>query len=190
MNKVSLAPHTTLYPLPAVLVTSTKGGKTNIITLSWVGVVNSVPPMVSISIRPSRFSHRLVAESGQFAINVPTATMVKVVDFCGTVSGRQVDKFQATGLTPLPGQTIEAPILAECPVNLECAVRQTIKLGSHDMFIGEVLRVLADNDRIKEGGGLDIADNDALAYYPVAEQYRGGGQVVGRYGFTKGKLAK
>ncbi len=188
MSKVTLEPQTILYPLPVVLVTAAAEGKTNIITLAWAGVVNSVPPMVSISIRPSRHSHGLVERSGQFTVNIPTAAQLSLVDFCGMVSGRETDKFKATGLTPLPGETVTAPLIAECPVGLECVVRHTLRLGSHDLFVAEVMKMRVDAALVKQNGRLDLAGADPLAYFPGSNDYRRCGVPVGTYGFTRGKL--
>jgi flavin reductase (DIM6/NTAB) family NADH-FMN oxidoreductase RutF len=186
--KVSLPPDTILFPLPCVLLTAGAGEEANIITLAWVGVACSDPPMVGAGIRPSRLSHGLVSGSGQFALNIPTAAMLDKVDFCGTVSGRKVNKFRAAGLTPVPALEISAPLIAECPVNIECLVRHTLRIGSHDFFIGEVVRVHADEGLVRGGKRLDVGGADPLAYFPGANEYRRSGAVVGKYGFTGGKL--
>ncbi len=186
--KIPLPPDTVLFPLPCVLLTAGAGEKANIITLAWAGVVCSVPPMVGVGIRPSRHSHGLVSESGQFALNIPTAAMLEKVDFCGTVSGRKVNKFQAAGLTPVPAREIDAPLIAECPVNIECLVRHTLRLGSHDFFVAEVVGVHADENLVPGGKRLDLAGFDPLAYFPAASEYRRCGGVAGKYGFTGGRL--
>lgn len=180
MNKVSKAPGTVLSPVPTVMVSCVAPGeKPNIITLAWVGTICSDPPMVSISIRPSRHSHRIVRDTGEFVINVPSRSLLEATDFCGVVSGRDVDKFDACGLTPVPAETIQAPMIAECPVNLECRVRQTISLGTHDVFLGEILRVhtLQDNTAYL---------TDTFAY--GEGRYLSLGEVIGTYGFTNGKI--
>ncbi|HWU36535.1 MAG TPA: flavin reductase family protein, partial [Candidatus Acidoferrum sp.] len=138
MAKVTRNPGNYLYPLPPSLITCGPPDKPNIITLAWVGTLCSEPPIIGISIRPSRYSYGLVKQSGQFAVNVPTADMVRVVDWCGTVSGHSENKFAAMGLTPLPAKVIHTVVIEECPVNIECQVVQTIPLGSHDLFLGKV----------------------------------------------------
>jgi flavin reductase (DIM6/NTAB) family NADH-FMN oxidoreductase RutF len=188
VSKTTLKPQTLLYPLPVVLLTAAAGGKTGIITLAWAGVVNSVPPMVSVSIRPSRFTHGLVEASGQFTLNIPIAAQLRMVDWCGTVSGRDTDKFSAAGLTPVPGERVSAPLIDECPVALECAVRHTLRLGSHDLYVAEVLAVRADAGLVT-AGKLDLAGIAPLAYHPGTNAYHAGGGPVAPYGFSRGKLA-
>lgn len=141
MKKLTRTPAPWLYPLPAVLVSCQHEGPANIITLAWTGVVCSDPAMVGIAIRPQRYSHGIIKESGEFVVNIPTASQVEWVDLCGGLSGREVDKFARCGFTPVPGQLVKAPLIAECPVNLECKVSQILPLGSHDLFLGEILTV-------------------------------------------------
>ena len=135
-----------LYPNPVVLVSAEYEGKESIITLGWVGTVCSNPPMVSISIRPSRFSHMLVKKSGEFVINIPTTKMTDQIELCGTKSGKNTDKWKECGFSKESSQTIKVPGIAECPVNMECVVNQVIKLGTHDMFIAEVTKVQRDTN--------------------------------------------
>jgi len=131
-------------------------------TAGWVGVACSEPPMISLAIRPSRFSYDLIKASGEFVINIPTANILKEVDYCGTYSGRHVDKFQRAGLTPLLASRVRPPLIEECPVNLECIVRESLRLGTHELFIGEVLVVSADPaiivDRGKQQNALGFGD--------------------------------
>ena len=188
IRKRRLKPGTVLSPTPAVLVTvQGSDGKSNIITLAWVGIVCSDPPMMSISIRPSRHSHQLVEESGAFVINIPTEKLVRETDYCGVVSGRKEDKFEGAGLTPVPAEKVNAPLILECPVNIECEVRRTLRLGAHDMYIGEVVAVHAD-EAVMRDGKLDIAAIRPFVYCPGDAQYWNLGTVIGSYGFTKGKL--
>ncbi len=145
MSKRSFEPGIMLAPVPAVLVScASKAGERNIITLAWAGVVNSDPPMVSVSIRPSRFSYNLIAETKEFVINVPTLDMEEVVDGCGVTSGKKVDKFEAFRLTPQMGTLDYAPYIKECPSCLECKVRQVMTLGSHDLFLARIVNVMLD----------------------------------------------
>ncbi len=189
MNKVNLRPTTTMFPLPVMLITCVDGsGKPNIITLAWVGMVNSDPPMVSISIRPSRYSHGLVKASQEFVVNIPSKEMIRKVDLCGVVSGRDVDKFSETGLTPIPAAEVSSPLIEECPINLECKVRKIIPLGSHDLFIGEIVAIHIEDTVLKEKGRVDIAKALPVAYCAGAHEYWSMGKKLGWYGYSKGKL--
>lgn len=189
MSKVNVKPTTTMFPLPVMLITCIDGSeKSNIITLAWVGIVNSEPPLVSISIRPDRYSHGLVKASQEFVVNVPPEEMAREVDFCGGVSGRDVDKFSELGLTPVPAKEVSTPLIEECPVNLECKLRKTIPLGSHDLFLGEIVAVHIDDSVLGENGRIDIAKALPIAYCPGANEYWSMGKKVGWYGYTKGKV--
>jgi len=183
MAKARLQPATVLYPVPAVMVTCVdEAGKPNIITLAWVGTVCSEPPMVSISIRPPRYSHDLVERSGEFVVNIPTADLVRQTDLCGVISGRDRDKFEAAGLTPEPASVVKAPLIKECPVNLECQVRHTLRLGTHDMYVGEIVAVHAEASVLGAKGGIDAAKIKAFAF--AAEEYRALAEQLGTYAFT------
>ena len=143
MSKQSWRGSTLLNPEPPVLVSCGGLEKPNLITIGWTGTICTQPSMVSISVRPERYSHHLIQESGQFAINLPTEALVRSVDWCGVKSGRDVDKFAACGLHSAPGSVLtDCPILEESPVNLECKVTQVIPLGSHDLFLAEVVPVM------------------------------------------------
>jgi len=170
---------TALYPLPAVLV-SCGLERPNIITLAWVGTLCSDPPAVGIGVRPERFSHRLIAESGEFVVNLPRADQVGIVDYCGHVSGREVDKWAACRLTPAPASQVRVPLIAECPVALECRVIHRLMLGSHDLFVGQVLAVQADEEVLADQGRLDYEQARLLAY--AGGHYWRLGERLGRYG--------
>jgi flavin reductase (DIM6/NTAB) family NADH-FMN oxidoreductase RutF len=170
---------TALYPVPAVLV-SCGVSKPNIITLAWVGTLCSNPPAVGISVRPERFSHGLIAESGEFVVNLPRADQVGIVDYCGQVSGRDVDKWAECGLMPLPATRVRTPLIAECPVALECKVTERLTLGAHDLFVGQVLAVQIDETVLDDQGRLDHDLAQPLAY--VGGYYRPLGEVLGRFG--------
>ncbi len=143
MDKVQLKPNTTLYPVPVVLVTCGTGAQVNIFSLNRISSCNAEPPMVAISVRPTRASHDLIQASGEFVVNVPWPDMELVSDFVGTTTAREVDKWQATGLTPLPARQVFPPLIAECPVNIECRVVNQMRLPSHSLFIAEVLDIHA-----------------------------------------------
>lgn len=189
MTKVQLAPQTLLVPLPAVMVScQAEGERPNIITISWIGIVNSEPPMLSISIQPKRFSFNMVKESGQFVVNLTSERNLHAADFCGNRSGRDHDKFKELGLTPLPAQKIKAPLIKECPINLECIVRNSIHLGTHEMFIAEIVTVHIDEDMLGTDGRPDIDKIKPLAYCPAAREYRGGLiHILARYGQAAGR---
>lgn len=164
-TKRILAPGTVLYPLPAVLVTcGDLGGEKNAITLAWVGTAASEPPCIVIGVRPTRFSYGLIQRYGDFVVNLPRADQVSVLEYCGTVSGRTEDKFAKAGLTPVRGESVRAPLVEEFPVNIECKVKDRIPLGSHDLFIGEVVSVHADSSVLTEGS-IDPAKMDPVAYF-------------------------
>ncbi|MCX5914856.1 MAG: flavin reductase family protein [Deltaproteobacteria bacterium] len=189
MPKKSMKPTSALLITPVVLLTcQDEGAKPNIITLAWVGVANSDPPMISVAIRPDRHSHGIVKKTGEFVANLPTTEMLKEMDFCGVASGSKVDKFSETHLTSLPAEKVKAPLIKECPVNLECRVKQFIPLGSHDLFLGEIVAVHMDTEIQDERGRLDIAKSKLFAFHPGAMEYWSLGEKIGKYGFTKGKL--
>lgn len=154
-----------LYPVPAVMVSCGRPEeRPNIITVAWAGTVCSSPAMVSISVRKERYSYDILKETGEFVINLITRDLTYATDFCGVRSGRDVDKFAQMHLTPLPSQHISAPGIAESPVNLECKVTQVIPLGSHDMFLAEVLGVTVDEKYMDENGKFHLNDAGLVAY--------------------------
>ncbi|MEW6182179.1 MAG: flavin reductase family protein [Bacillota bacterium] len=184
MKKITRSPSTVLFPAPVVLVTSAAlDGRPNVFTVAWTATVNSIPPMISISARPATYSHGLIKQSGEFVVNIPNVKLVWEVDYCGMVSGRDVDKFAATGLTPMPAKHVRAPLIEECPVNIECRVTQTLKPGGHEMFLGEILAVHFNEDAVDEKGQPDIDRISPYAY--CASGYRLIGEKIGHYGFSK-----
>lgn len=186
MQKKQIKAYRPVYPSPAALITSCdETGNPNIITLGEVFNISIVNPVIAgIAIRPATYSHGLISRSLEFVINLPTAGMMRQVDACGMVSGREcLDKFTAFGLTPLPGAVVKPPLIAECPVNIECRVISRVTVGDHDLFLGEVVIVHADDDKI-DGGGKIIPDKlDMLVY--VTGQYWSAGESLGRLGFTR-----
>jgi len=170
-----------LAPLPVVLVgCAHKELGRNLLTIAWCGVDCSEPPLIHISVRPSRHSYRMIRESGCFTVNIPTKELLEKVDRCGLVSGREGDKFERVGLTALDGSAVDAPIVAECPVNIECKVRHVLELGIHHMFIGEVVAVRADEGLVREDGSLDLSKVPLFAY--VHGEYVELGERLGGYG--------
>lgn len=190
-NKREIKPQTTLIPLPAVMVScALPEGRPNIITVAWVGVACSEPPMISIGIRKTRYSHKIISESGEFVINIASEDQLKAVDFCGVVSGKDLDKFKEAGLTPLKAKRVNVPLIKECPINLECSVRYTLELGSHDLFIGEILATHMDEEVLDNAGRPDIAKLKPFVYCTKAHQYWGGfSKMLAEYGFTRGKTS-
>ena len=176
-------PANLLYPVPAVMVTSQdEEGRANIMTAAWAGTVCSDPVMVSVSIRKSRYSHDIIERTGEFVMCLTTERLVRAADWCGVKSGRDVDKFAALRLTKLPSRCVAAPGIAESPVCLECRVRQILPLGSHDMFVGEVLSTDVDPKYLDEKGRLDL-ERAKLAAYSHGVYY-GLGEALGTFGFS------
>ena len=186
MPKQTLSPQTILAPLPSALISCAgRDGKNNIITLAWVGVVNSDPPMISISIRQPRFSHGLIVETEEFVANIPTADMMEIADGCGMVSGREMDKFGYYGLTPVRGILEYAPYIEECPLNVECRVKQIINLGSHDLFLAEVVNILVDDAMLNERGRFDPGDFKFLGF--SGTHYLTARKIGPKMGFSRKK---
>jgi flavin reductase (DIM6/NTAB) family NADH-FMN oxidoreductase RutF len=183
MSKQLQKPFTALYPVPVVLVTCVnEQGTPNIVTLAWVGTVASKPPQAAIAIRPSRYSHTVISRTGEFVINIPNEDLLAAVDQCGHVSGTRTDKFAQTDLTPEPASQIQPPLIAECPFNLECKLTQTISLGSHDLFIGEIVAVHVDEELLDERGTIDYSKAKAVAY--LGNEYWSLGECRSTSGFT------
>jgi flavin reductase (DIM6/NTAB) family NADH-FMN oxidoreductase RutF len=183
-GKVTWKPGTVLHPLPVVLVGCGRlGTDANLITVAWAGIVCSEPPMLSISVRPSRHSHALIRKYQVFSVNLPSATQAAVVDWCGVKSGREVDKFRETGLTPLPGPQTGAPLVAECPVCLECRVTASHSLGSHDLFLAEIVAVYADEALMDPRTGAFALARSAPLCYAHGNYYELG-RYLGFFGFS------
>jgi len=182
--KVKKSPETALYPCPVVLVTCADSvGKPNIITLAWAGVVCSDPPMLGLGIRPHRYSYRLIEDSREFVVNIPTENILRETDFCGEVSGKDVDKFRETGLTPEPAEKVKPPLIKECPVNIECVVRSKVPLGVHHLFLGEVVQVHVDQEILDEEGEIDFAKASPFVYNK--DEYWSLHKKIGVHGFSK-----
>jgi flavin reductase (DIM6/NTAB) family NADH-FMN oxidoreductase RutF len=183
MAKVTKKPTTALYPVPAVMVSCGTGAQANIITMAWVGTLCSDPPLVGIGVRPSRHSHGLIHKVGEFVINLPTAEQTRWLDYCGMVSGRDTDKWAACGFSQAPATEVQVPLIAECPVNIECRLQQTLSLGSHDLFIGEVVAVQMDEAVLNERGHLDFVKAGPFAY--TGGEYRQVGKLLGTFGYSR-----
>jgi flavin reductase (DIM6/NTAB) family NADH-FMN oxidoreductase RutF len=173
-----------LFPNPVTLVTVADGeGRSNIITVAWAGMACSDPVTITIAIRPSRYSHELLAREGEFVLNVPGKNLLEQTDYCGVVSGRDTDKWAATGMTPAPAKHVGAPIIDECPYALECKVIETLELGAHDLFVGRVLAAHADEALLDEKGRLDYSGMEPLTYLPY--DYFAVGEQVYHYGESR-----
>lgn len=182
MAKLQWKPGTLLAPAPPALVSCGTMEEHNVLTAAWTGIVNSEPPMTYVSIRPQRHSHSIIKEKGEFVINLPTEAIVKATDLCGVKSGRDVDKFALAGLTVEPSNLVAAPGIAECPISLECKVREVTSLGSHDMFLADIVAVDVDPKYVDEKGALHMEKAGLLAYAHGA--YFGLGKQLGTFGFS------
>lgn len=183
MGKQSWKPGNMLYPVPAVLVSCRdKEGKDNVLTVAWAGTICSDPVMLSISVRKERYSHPILKENGEFVVNLTTQALTYATDYCGVKSGRDEDKFKAAKLTKGEAEKINAPIIMESPVNLECKVQQVIELGSHDMFLAEVVNVQVSEEYMDEKGAFHLENADLLAY--SHGKYYSLGEQLGTFGFS------
>ena len=172
-----------LYPVPAVMVSSKREGeKANIVTVAWAGTVCSDPVMVSISLRPERHSYGIIKETGEFVINLVTKELAYATDYCGVKSGRDVDKFREMGLRELPSLHIAAPGIAESPLNMECKVKEIIPLGSHHMFLAEVVGVTIEDRYLNENGKFELNKTGLVAY--SHGEYFLLGEKLGKFGFS------
>ena len=183
MGKINFKPGNMLYPLPVVMVSSAdKDGKPNIITIAWTGTICSDPAMVSISVRKERYSHKLISESGEFVINLTTEDLAFATDYCGVRSGREVDKFKEMHLTPEQGSQVVAPMIKESPVNIECKVKEVLELGSHHMFLAEVVAVHVEETYMNEKNKFELSKAKPIVY--SHGEYYGLGKLLGNFGYS------
>lgn len=190
MRKTSWKPGNMLSPVPVVLVScgGTKGWKPNLITIAWAGSVCTDPPMLSIAVRPDRYSHAIIKTTGEFVVNVPSMEQAKATDWCGVVSGRDVDKFAGTGLTPAPARKVACPMVMECPLNIECRVRKNLELGSHTLFLAEVVAVQVSSRLVDARGRLNLQKAGLMAF--AHGHYFALGRHLGHFGFSVRKPKK
>lgn len=188
MSKVIWKPGTFVYPIPAVMVSCGDMEKANIITVAWTGVINSDPAMVYISVRPSRYSYNIIKETGEFAINLTTEDLAFATDWCGVRSGEKYDKFKEMKLTKEKGKYVKCPLIKESPVSIECKVKEIKELGSHHMFIAEVLSINADEKYIDEKGAFDITKCNLISY--ANGKYFSMGKKIGKFGYSVEKKNK
>ena len=183
MEREMWRPGNMLYPLPAVMVSCQRPGeKPNIITVAWAGTVCSSPAMVSISVRPNRYSYQIIKETGEFVINLTTEKLAYATDYCGVPSGKDVDKFKEMKLTPLESKFVDAPGIAESPVCIECKVKQIVELGSHHMFIADVLGVNVDKALLNQNQKLELSRSMPMVY--SHGEYYGLGKKLGTFGYS------
>ena len=183
MAKISWKPGNMIYPLPAVMVTcANEQGADNILTIAWTGTICTNPPMTYISVSPVRHSYHMIKESGEFVINLTTKKLVKAVDFCGVRSGRTMDKFERMHLTREKAKIVKAPMIAESPVNIECRVTEIKELGSHHMFLAEVVNVNVDESLMDANGKFHLSKSNPLVYSHGG--YYETGKELGYFGYS------
>lgn len=180
MAKVVRSPFVALRPVPTVLVSCGHGEQANIISIAWTGILCSQPPHLGIGVKPGRHSYGLIQKTGEFVINVPGEGLLDEVEFCGFVSGRDTNKFDHQRLTPAPGSRVKTPIIEECPINIECRLVRTLSLGSHDLFIGEVVAVQLSEEVLDDRGRVDNGKLKPILF--TGDEYWGLGSFLGRFG--------
>ena len=182
MSKTIWKPGTFLYPLPAAMITSGDMEKSNIMTVAWTGILNTNPAIVYISVRPERYSYNLIKESGEFVINLTTEDLAFATDWCGVRSGAKYDKFKEMKLKKEKANFVKCPLIKESPVSVECKVKEIRELGSHHMFVAEVLSIDADDKYIDENGAFDISKCDLIAY--ANGGYYSLDKKIGKFGYS------
>ena len=188
MGKITWKPGTFVYPIPAVMVSCGTMEKSNIITVAWTGIINTNPAMVYISVRPTRYSYNLIKDQGEFVINLTTKNLVKATDWCGVKTGAKVDKFKEMKLHKEKAHFVKCPMIKESPVSVECKVKEIKELGSHTMFIAEVVAINVDEKYIDNKGAFDITKCDLMAY--ANGNYLAMGKKLGKFGFSVKKKKK
>ncbi|MBF4694336.1 flavin reductase family protein [Fusibacter ferrireducens] len=188
MGKITWKPGTMVYPVPAAMVSCGTLESPNIITIAWTGTICSTPPMTYVSVRKERYSYDLIKEGQCFVINLTTKALVHATDFCGVKSGKDIDKFKTTGLTPTASAKVSAPSILESPVNIECVVKEIKELGSHDMFLAEVVSVTIDDQYLDKTGKLRLDLAEMICYSHGA--YYSLGSLLGTFGYSVAKKNK
>jgi len=188
MSKITMKGSTLLAPLPVVMVSCGTAEKANIVTVAWTGIISSKPPKTYISLRQSRHSYNIIRESGEFVINVPSSALAKCVDFCGIYTGKKVDKFEKMRLTAIPSSEVSVPMISECPLNLECRVTDIVSLGSHDMFIADILAVNADDNLFDANNKLHLEKAELCSF--AHGEYFSLGRSLGKFGFSAERKKK
>ena len=188
MSKIAWNPGALLAPVPPTLVSCGTLAAPAVLTVAWAGTLNTKPPRTYISVRPNRHSYPILKETGEFVINLPPASLVRAVDLCGCKTGATVDKFALTGLTAAPASKVAAPLIDDCPLCLECRVFDTVLLGSHEMFLADIVAVDVDEQLIDDAGRLHLDRAGLLAY--AHGEYFALGAKVGSFGFSVRKKPK
>ena len=188
MGKITWKPGTFVYPIPAVMVSCGTMEKSNIITVAWTGIINTNPAMVYISVRPTRYSYNLIKDQGEFVINLTTKNLVKATDWGGVKTGAKVDKFKEMKLHKEKASIVKCPMIQESPVSVECKVKEIKELGSHTMFMAEVVAINVDEKYIDNKGAFDITKCDLMAY--ANGNYLAMGKKIGKFGFSVKKKKK
>ncbi len=188
MGKIQWSGGAMLAPVPPTMVTCSDGEHDNVLTVAWTGITNTIPPKTYISVRPSRHSHAMIKESGEFAVNLVTEGMVRAADFCGVHTGAKLDKFERCCLSREPARVLRCPILAESPLVLECRVTDVIPLGSHDMFLADIVAVDVDESLLDSKGKLHLERAGLVAY--AHGDYYALGRRLGSFGFSVAKKKK
>ena len=187
-SRKGFAPGTLTAPLPPALVTVGEGESANVLTVAWTGILASTPPKTYVSIRPERYSYGLIKETGEVVINLTTESLVRAADFCGVRSGKDMNKFEKCGITPIPSTAVSAPTLAESPLSIECKVFQVIESGTHDIFLADVVNVSCDEALIDERGRICLDRAHLIAY--AHGEYFALGKRLGAFGFSAAKKKK
>ncbi len=187
MSRVNWKGSVLIAPVPPTMVTSSFEGKDNVFTVAWTGVLNTQPPKTYISVRPERYSYELIKNSGEFVINLTTRNMVRAADWCGTYTGRKVDKFKKHNLEKVKAQHVSAPILAQSPLALECKVCDIVEMGTHHMFIADIVGVSVDEKLIDDKGKLCLSKANLAAY--AHGEYFELGRRIGTFGYSVRKKA-
>ena len=185
MKRKSFNPGTLLAPVPPAMVTVGTLEEPNVLTVAWTGILATHPAKAYVSIRPSRHSYGILKEGGEFVINLPSASLARAVDYVGIYTGAKVDKFKACGITAVKSEKVAPPTVGECPVALECVVTEVIPMGTHDVFIADIVSVSCREELLDEEGKLHFERGDLLAY--VHGEYYTLGERVGRFGFSTDK---
>lgn len=188
MSKVSWKGGALLAPVPPVLVTVSDGERDNVFTVAWTGLINTIPPKTYISVRPSRYSYEILKKGGEFAINLTPSSLISACDWCGIHTGRKVDKFKKWNLTKVPAANISVPLIDECPLSLECKVFDVIELGTHHMFLADIVGVTVNEDLLDSSGKLCL-DRANLAAFAHGEYFELG-RSLGKFGFSVKKKKK
>lgn len=188
MGRIELKGGALTAPVPPALVTVGSGERANVLTVAWTGILATVPPRTYISVRPRRHSYALLTEGREFVVNLAPTALARAVDYCGTYTGAKVNKFEKCALTCVPSLTVDPPTIAECPIALECRVAEILPMGSHDVFVADILRVTVDEALLDKAGKLHVERADLLAY--AHGEYYALGRRLGTFGFSAAKRKK